>query len=119
MTHLLDTIAVGIVLAASTVYVAYALGPKSWRAAVARQLGELVPHLPRQLGLRRAAQRLSGLVAAKAGGACGGCGNCGSESAAKSDGTAAGTEALAGRSSSDARPLREVRIAVAKIGRRR
>jgi len=113
MTHLLDNLLVGMVCGASAAYAAFALGPKSWRGAVARRLAALVPHIPTQLRLRRAAQRLSLLAAAKAGGACGGCDNCGSETAAKS------VPDPAGRSLGEGRAASEVRIAVAKIGRRR
>ena len=60
-------------------------------------------------------QRLGTLAAAKAGGACGGCDNCGSETADKSvSDTAAGPNGPG-----EAPGLNEVRIAVAKIGRRR
>jgi len=115
MAHLIDTLSVGLVVGSSAAYVAFALGPKSWRAVFARQLGAFAAHLPEHLGLRRAVQRLGTLAAAKAGGACGGCDNCGSETAAKStsDTTAGPTRPGEGRNSP------EVRIAVAKIGRRR
>jgi len=106
MAHLIDTIVVGLVLGLSAAYAAFALGPKSWRGVVARQLGEFAAHVPEHLGLRRAVQRLGTLAGAKSGGACGGCDNCGSETAAKS-------------ASDEARTPAEVRIAVAKIGRRR
>jgi len=100
MAHLIDTVVVGLVVGSSAAYAAFALGPRNWRAAVARRLAEFAARLPEHLGLRRAVQRLGTLAAAKAGGACGGCGDCGGETAAKpSQG--------------------EVRIAVAKIGRRR
>ena len=108
MAHFLDNFLVGLVLAASAGYAAFALGPKSWRAAIARGLGNFALRLPAGLGLRSAVQRLSASWAAKAGGACGGCDNCGSESAAKpASGTIAGPVTPG-----------EVRIAVAKIGRR-
>jgi hypothetical protein len=109
MAHLLDNFVVGLALGSSAVYAAFSLGPKSWRAAVARRLGQLVPRIPTQLGLRGAAQRLSLIAAAKAGGACGGCDNCASDSAPKP-----APEAAAGPNTPG-----EVRIAVAKIGRRR
>jgi hypothetical protein len=113
MVHVLDNFVVVLVLGSSTAYVAFTLGPKSWRVAVARRLGQFAPRLPTRWGLRRAALRLSTLATKKAGGACGACDNCGSESAGKS---ASGAGAGAGAGVSMAG---EVRIAVAKIGRRR
>jgi len=109
MAHLLDNLVVGLLLAASAGYAAFALGPKSWRAAVARGLAELAPRLPSRLGVRRGVQLWSTSWAAKAGGACGGCDNCGSESASKPLSGATAAPNTAG----------EVRIGVAKIGRRR
>ncbi len=109
MAHLLDTLVVGLVLAASAGYAMFTLGPKSWRGAVASRLGVLAPRLPTRLGMRRAVQRLSDSMASKAGGACGGCDNCGSESASK---PVSGTTAAPNTAG-------EVRIGVAHIGRRR
>jgi hypothetical protein len=114
MAHFIDTIVVAFTVALSAAYAAFALGPKSWRAVVARQLGEFAAHLPEHLRLRRAVQRLGTLAAAKAGAACGGCDNCGGETAAKS-----ASDAAAGPNVPDERRnSSEVRIAVAKIGRR-
>jgi hypothetical protein len=62
-----------------------------------------VPAVP---GLRAAAQRLKLAAAGKSQGACGGCDDCGT------------TDADATKSSTRDAPAAEVRVPVAKIGRR-
>ena len=70
------------------------------RLAGATVLSGAAAHAPAFLGLNRTAQRLKVAAAGKAKGACGGCDNCSDEQAAQTS------------------PEAEVRVPVAKIGRR-
>jgi len=92
MSGWLDHMLVGIALFFGFGYAMYSLGPKSWRA---RWLGGTAAVLRRLPGAasRRAAEQLA-VRAGKTGGACGGCADCGSATS-------------------------EVRIPLAKIGKRR
>jgi hypothetical protein len=100
MSGWLDDVLVGIALVLGFGYATYSLGPKSWRA---RWLGGTAAVLGRLPGaaLRRAAEQLAAR-AGKPGGACGGCHDCGSTTRKEDRG---------GQS--------EVRIPLAKIGKRR
>jgi hypothetical protein len=100
MSGWLDDMLVGIALCLGFGYATYSLGPKSWRARWFGGTAAVLRRLP-GAALRRAAEH----VAARAGttgGACGGCADCGS--------TSPRTE----RSGTS-----EVRIPLAKIGKRR
>jgi hypothetical protein len=100
MNSILDNSLVGLALLASAVYAVAALGPRSLRRRILGVLGRAAARAPAFLGLGRMAQRLAAASAAKAQGACGGCDNCGSEPAAPQP------------------PKAEVRVPVARIGRR-
>ena len=104
MNSVLDNSLVGLALLASAGYAAMKLGPRSMRRSVLAASSRLLARAPSALGLRRLAGRLAAASAGKAQGACGGCDNCGSEPTAQS----------AAQNS----PTAEVRVPVAKIGRR-
>jgi hypothetical protein len=97
MSALISNFLVGLALLASIGYVAISLGPKGLRkwllAAFAKALAFL--------GLGRMARKLAAASNGKAQGACGGCDSCGSEQPAAS-----------------AAPNGEIKVPVAKIGRR-
>jgi hypothetical protein len=99
MNAVLDNLLVCAVLFASVGYAVYRLGPRTLKKRIAAAVSSAMAAAPSFLRLGAAAQRL-GESAGKAQGACGGCDNCGSESAET-------------QSSSD-----EIKIPVAKIGRR-
>lgn len=96
MNGVLDHLLVGLVLLASLGYAVYSLGPRTWRGSLLAATSALLLRLPTCFGLRAVAQRMA---AVKAKGACGGCDNCGSEQPPA--------------------PSPEVRIPLAKIGKRR
>lgn len=98
MRVILNDALVGVALLVSVGYVAISLGPKSVRRALLRALSRTLAVAPAGAGLRRAAERLA-IAAAKGEAACGGCDNCGSVQPAQA-------------------PPSEVRIPVAKVGRR-
>jgi hypothetical protein len=101
MNSILDDSLVGLALLASAVYAVAAIGPRSLRRRILGVLGRAAGRAPAFLGLGRIAQRLAAASAAKAQGACGGCDNCGSEAAPAPQA-----------------PKAEVRVPVARIGRR-
>jgi hypothetical protein len=103
MNSVLDNSLVGLALLASAWYAAMKLGPRSLRPGMLRGLSRLFARAPAALGLRRFSKRLDAAAAGKAQGACGGCDTCGSEPAPKP---------------SAQNPPPEVRVPVAKIGRR-
>ncbi len=100
MPTIIDELLVGLVLLASVIYAAFALGPKTLRGRVLRAAAGVLRRLPAVPGVHVIAQRLQAAAGGKAGGACGGCDNCGSEPRA------------------EAPPAAEVRVPLAKIGRR-
>ena len=106
MNSVLDNSLVGLALLVSAGYAVTTLGPRSVRQSVLKGLGRLFGLVPAALGMRRIAARLDAAAAGKAQGACGGCDNCGSEQTSAQ-------QAGAGNSASA-----EVRVPVAKIGRR-
>ncbi len=98
MNKLLDNSLVALALLASGWYALSSLGPKSLRTRLWGALARAAAHAPSFLQLGGLARRLD--AAGKAAGGCGGCGSC------ASDQPAAET------------PTPEVRVPVAKIGRR-
>ena|ERR1700678_2210226 len=106
MNSILDNSLVGLALLVSAGYAVSSLGPRSLRQRLLAVSSRLLARAPVFLGLGRMARWLAVASAGKAQGACGGCDNCGSEQtpAQKS-------------STQDSRPA-EVRVPVAKIGRR-
>ena len=100
MNSFLDGSLVGLAVLASAGYALSSLGPTSVRRRLLAVLSGAAAHAPAFLGLNRTAQRLKVAAAGKAKGACGGCDNCGDEQAAQTS------------------PEAEVRVPVAKIGRR-
>jgi hypothetical protein len=101
MNNILDNFLVGLALAVSAGYALSSLGPRSLRRRLFAALSGLIARAPAALGLRRTAQWLAVASKAKASGACGGCDSCGSEQAPSSK-----------------PPAADVRVPVAKIGRR-
>jgi hypothetical protein len=79
------------------------LGPRSLRQRMLAVLSRLIARVPPAFGLRRISERLGAASNGKAQGACGGCDNCGSEQTPEQQA---------------AQNLSEVRVPVAKIGRR-
>ncbi len=106
MNNVLDNSLVGLALLASAWYAATKIGPRSLRQSVLKGLSRLFAQAPTFFGLRRISERLDAAAANKAQGACGGCDNCGSE---QTPAQQAGAENSASA---------EVRVPVAKIGRR-
>lgn len=106
MNGVLDNSLVGLALLASAWYAAMKLGPRSLRQNVLKGLSRMFAQAPTFLRLRRISGRLDAAAAGKAQGACGGCDSCGSEQAPAPQ---AGAENPASA---------EVRVPVAKIGRR-
>jgi hypothetical protein len=104
MNVILDNALVGLALLASAGYAAVSLGPRSLRRRILGVLGRAAARAPTFLGLGGMAQRLA--AAAKATGACGGCDSCGGEQAA------------AQKSPTQNSSAAEVRVPMAKIGRR-
>jgi len=100
MSGWLDDMLVGIALFLGFGYATYSLGPKSWRARWFSGAQAVLRRLP-GAPARRVAEQLAAR-AGKPGGACGGCDNCGSATPE------------AGRADTS-----EVRIPLAKIGKRR
>ena len=104
MNSVLDNSLVGFALLASAAYAVMKIGPRSLRRSVLAGLSRLFARAPAFLSLRRIAERLQAAAAGNAQGACGGCEGCGSEPA----------QQAAAENSASA----EVRVPVAKIGRR-
>jgi hypothetical protein len=109
MSGILDHSLVGFVLAASAGYAILALGPRTLRPRVYAALSRLLGRAPHWLGLGRVAQGFAIAAHGKAAGACGGCDTCGSEPAADAKSITSGPLNS---------PAPEVRIPVAKIGKR-
>jgi hypothetical protein len=106
MNRILDDTLVGLALVASAGYALAALGPKGLRARLYRGLAGLAQRAPALLRLSAVARRLDAKAAGSTSAACGGCESCGSE------------EPIANQpNASDPRPS-EVRVPVAKVGRR-
>jgi hypothetical protein len=106
MNSVIDYSLVGLLLLLSTAYALASLGPRSLRPRLLAALGRLLATLPAVIGLKGVSQRLSSASTVKAAGACGGCENCGSAAPAEQD------------SATPNAPAAEVRVPVAKIGRR-
>ena len=106
MNGILDGSLVCLALLLSVGYALLSLGPRSLRRKLLAALSRAAARVPAVLGLRRAAQRLSMAADGKSHGACGGCDDCGT------------TDADATKSSKRDAPAAEVRVPVAKIGRR-
>jgi hypothetical protein len=104
MSSILDNALVGLALLASAGYAAVSLGPRNLRRRILGVLGRAATRAPAVLGLGRIAQRLA--AASMATGACGGCDTCGGE------------QATAQKSPSQNSSATEVRVPMAKIGRR-
>jgi hypothetical protein len=102
MQGFFDDFLVGFVLLASVGYAAFSLGPGTLRRRMLVGASALLRHVPTPSSLREMALRLE-TAAIKAKGLCGGCDNCGSEQQQP-------PSVQISRS--------EVRIAVAKIGKR-
>jgi hypothetical protein len=101
MNGILDNLLVGVALLVSAAYALTSLGPKSLRRRMLGGLSRLTARAPAFLHLQRAAQWFADASAGKAHGACGGCDSCGS-----------------GEASAQKAPESEVKVPVAKIGRR-
>ena len=99
MSAWLDDAIVGALLLAAVAYAAARLGPKAWRKRILETLSQVITHAPAFLKLRGVAQRLEA-ASGKSQGACGGCDDCGSETPPAPQSSA------------------ELRVPVAKIGRR-
>jgi hypothetical protein len=106
MNGILDGSLVCLALLLSVGYALLSLGPRSLRAKLLAAFAYAAARVPAALGLRRAAQRLSVAAAGKTQGACGGCDDCGTSAAD------------AAKSPTGEPQAAEVRIPVAKIGRR-
>jgi hypothetical protein len=105
MNGILDNSLVGLALLVSAGYAVASLGPHGLRRRLLAALSRLTTRAPAFLGLRGMAARLAIASAGKAHGACGGCDNCGSEQSPSPK------SPTAARSS-------EIRVPLAKIGRR-
>ena len=105
MNSVIDNSLVGLALLASAWYAVMKLGPRSLRQGVLEGLSRLFAHAPAAFSLRGISERLGAASAGKAQGACGGCDNCGSE------------QTPAQQAAQDSPPA-EVRVPVARIGRR-
>lgn len=99
MNRFLDNSLVMLALLASGAYALSSLGPKSLRRRMWGTLARIVARAPSFLRLDGLARRLDA-AAGKAAGGCGGCGSCASDQPAAES------------------PSPEVRVPVAKIGRR-
>jgi uncharacterized protein DUF6587 len=104
MNGILDNALVGLALLASAGYAAISLGPRNLRRRILGVLSHGAARAPAFLGLGRIARRLA--AASMATGACGGCDSCGGEQAA------------AQKSPKQKPSAAEVRVPMAKIGRR-
>ena len=105
MNSVLDNSLVGLMLLASAGYAVVKLGPRNLRQRMLGGLSRLIARAPPALGLRQISERLGAASAGKAQGACGGCDNCGSEQ-------------TPAQPAAQTLPQSEVRVPVAKIGRR-
>jgi uncharacterized protein DUF6587 len=100
MNRVLDNSLVGLALLASAGYALSSLGPKGLRVRMWAALARLAARAPAFLRLGGVARRLVE-ASRTTSGACGGCGSCGSE-----------------QSDADKPPATEVRVPVAKLGKR-
>jgi hypothetical protein len=98
----LDEFLVCVVLLASVGYAVLSLGPRTLRGRLLAGTSALLRLLPPSLSLHAFAERLEAAASIQAKGSCGGCDNCGPE-----------------QSPAPRPPGSEVRISVAKIGKRR
>ncbi len=105
MNRILDDMLVGLVLLASAGYALASLGPKGLRTRMVRGLARIARRAPAFLHLGAVARRLEARLAGNSP-ACGGCGSCGSE------------EPIAGPPNAHEPRAAEVRVPVAKVGRR-
>ena len=101
MSRVFDDLLVALALLASAGYALSSLGPKSLRRRMWAALARLAARAPGALRSDRLARRLHEAAAGGAQSGCGGCGSCGSE-----------------QSDADKPAVPEVRVPVAKIGRR-
>lgn len=101
MNGILDDVLVGLALLISAGYLVSTLGPRSLRQRLLTALSRLIARAPQFLGLRPVARRLEVASAGKASGACGGCDSCGS-----------------GQPAASTLPVAEIKVPIAKIGRR-
>jgi hypothetical protein len=99
MNSVLDDSLVAVALLVSVGYALSSLGPRGLRRRALAALSRMLAHAPAALGLQRLSQRLDAAAAGKAKGACGGCDSCATDASA-------------------AKSAPEVRVPVAKIGRR-
>jgi hypothetical protein len=116
MNSIVDYSLVGLLLLLSTGYAVTSLGPRSLRPRLLMAVGRVLAALPAFLGLEGVSQRLTNASTVKAQGACGGCDNCGSTAGAKQSSPAQSAPTLS--ASAQSAPPAEVRVPVAKIGRR-
>jgi hypothetical protein len=100
MNALLDDFLVGVLLLVSLGYAFYKLGPRTLRKRALAACSRLMATAPAFLRLDRVARSLASASAGKAQGACGGCDNCGTETSPAPPSSA------------------EIKVSVAKIGRR-
>lgn len=106
MNNVLDNSLVGLALLTSAGYAVMKLGPRGLRQRLLAGLSKLFARAPTVFGLRRISEKLGAASAGKAQGACGGCDTCGSEQSPAQQAVP-----------QDSTPG-EVRVPVAKIGRR-
>ena len=106
MNNVLDNSLVGLALLTSAGYAVMKLGPRGLRRGVLAGLSILFARAPAVLGLRRISERFGAASGGKPQGSCGGCDNCGSEQTPAQ-------QAVPQNSAPG-----EVRVPVAKIGRR-
>jgi hypothetical protein len=99
MNALLDNFLVAAVLLLSLGYALVKLGPRTLRQRILGHLSRMIAAAPAFLRLAGVAQRLA-TASGKAQAACGGCDSCGTESA------------------SAPQPSSEIKVPIAKIGRR-
>lgn len=106
MNRILDDTLVGFALVASAGYALASLGPKGLRTRMFRGLAGLAGRAPAFLRLAAVARRLDARAAGNSSAACGGCERCGSD------------EPIANPPSANEHRASEVRVPVAKVGRR-
>jgi hypothetical protein len=106
MNGILDGSLVCLALLLSVGYALLSLGPRSLRRKLLAGLSRTAARVPAVLGLRAAAQRLSMAADGKSHGACGGCDDCGTSAAGAANSPTSDSQAA------------EVRVPIAKIGRR-
>ena len=99
MNGFLDDFIVGAALLASVGYAVFRLGPKNVKKRILETLGRALKAAPASLRLNGLADRLE-VASGKNPGACGGCDDCGTESASAPPSSG------------------EIRVPLAKIGRR-